>query len=654
MKRQFGSAYAEFDGTRLTVGTGRVSRTWRLTKGGLRTAEITCGNASWTATAEGLCDWTVPGVDEAGHLGCELLDLRMEESDDEGFSSRHLAVTLDLRYPGPVMDVRFCVWTYPEAPGLRTQLFLRPGVSGRVRFLEETGRAESLPFELGDANCLAAGYYNGTQGRNTRETELLREEQFHVPHTVDWAGIAMAEKAGSAIALIKESHKCVNQSGCDTGAFVFDPADGVSSTGWGLAVSTTARSSQWGLAGAVLDPREYHPAWAHWTICVEGGEPELQRAIKDFDRLRYPVDPERDLYIIANTWGSRGLTDGRGSRDAAAEANVLREIDAAAELGIDIVQIDDGWQLDAEWKGSWHPPHDHGWRPHPTIYPDGWTRVRRHARRKGVELGLWAGAQWISREEMIENWNAGGFRQWKLDFANLREYADLRELVRKMREFTLATGHRVRMNLDVTEDWPRFGYFFGREFGCCYLENRKPKLPKSVVYVPYLVLRDLWQVAKYCNLNRFQGPIQNLADVDPALSDAHEYEQTYAVALVLASTPLFFMEVQRFDEASRSSIKPLLDAYRRRRDRIYRSSVYPIGEKPDNASWTGFQCHLACENAGYLLLFRERLNDERTRKIVLQEIGEATFTNCLTGAPVDGGKFEIPTAPGFLFLEYQA
>jgi hypothetical protein len=99
-----------------------------------------------------------------------------------------------------------------------------------------------------------------------------------------------------------------------------------------------------------------------------------------------------------------------------------------AELGIDAVQIDSGWQLPPDSRGDFHPPQDNGWRPHPTIYPDGWTNIRRRAAQKGVQLGLWGAAQRISREELVANYREGGFVQWNLDFANLRDYEDVREL----------------------------------------------------------------------------------------------------------------------------------------------------------------------------------------------------------------------------------
>jgi alpha-galactosidase len=46
----------------------------------------------------------------------------------------------------------------------------------------------------------------------------------------------------------------------------------------------------------------------------------------------------RDGLFLSNTWGHR-------SRDARINADfIAREVEAGTRLGVDVVQIDDGWQ----------------------------------------------------------------------------------------------------------------------------------------------------------------------------------------------------------------------------------------------------------------------------------------------------------------------
>jgi hypothetical protein len=220
----------------------------------------------------------------------------------------------------------------------------------------------------------------------------------------------------------------------------------------------------------------------------------------------------------------------------------------------------------------------------------------------------------------------------------------------------------VRVNWDVTENPPRYGYFFAREYGSIYLENRKPARPLSVVYRPHTVLRDLWQVAKYLNLHRFQCSIQNVDRVDPEQSDAFLHSHSYAVAIALMGIPLFFLETKHYSAGARAEIRAMLDLYKQHRLAIYRGIVHPIGEKPDNASWTGFQCHLADERCGYLTVFRERCNAdaERTLRLGWLERGGALLTDLVRGTTAEtqvGGDGAIPLriddAPGFRFMRYE-
>jgi hypothetical protein len=456
--------------------------------------------------------------------------------------------------------------------------------------------------------------------------------------------VACLEDDLGGIALVKESHKCVNQRGHATGGFIVDEKEGLACTGWGLRPDEISQEA-------------LTPGWASWCLAWLGGDLDREIAFKTFDRLRYPIDPKRDIYIQANTWGS--TDNSRDARRAATEESVLQELKTCADLGIDVLQIDDGWQVPPGHPTS--DPGPRGWHPYPETYPEGWDNVRSRAEELGLKLGLWAAAMPISLEELKANFTEGGFVQYKLDFASLRSRSEIEALMKKVRAFVKWTGHRVRVNWDVTENSPRYGYFFAREYGCIYLENRKPERPISVVYRPHTVLRDLWQVARYLNLHRFQCSIQNVDRVDPAWSDAGLHSHGYATAIALMGIPLFFQETKHYTEEAKAEIRPVLDVYRKHRDAIYKGIVHPIGERPDNASWTGFQCHLPDEGCGYLTIFRERCNVDPVKVLELGWLEEGAIytTDLIRGTRAEnqvrpGGRvtFGIEEAPGFLFYRY--
>jgi hypothetical protein len=190
------------------------------------------------------------------------------------------------------------------------------------------GRTDFLPISPIGMKRRNIGYFNDTQNRNTVETPLIKEEEitstFDKTETYDWSNILCLENNTQGVMLVKESHKCVNQYGAETGDFEL--------TKTGIANRGTALLPQ------EITPDTYKWCWATWSILYKAGDVNQQLALKEFDRIRYPIDPSRDIYIQANTWGS-----GR-DRAAAVETNVLKEINQQAALGIDIQQVDDGWQ----------------------------------------------------------------------------------------------------------------------------------------------------------------------------------------------------------------------------------------------------------------------------------------------------------------------
>lgn len=641
------------DGDQLIARTGCVQRTWRWTQTGLATMQIIelASGRTRTAAVE-QCDWQ-PLVTE-DPTEARLIELTADVSDDEGFTTQHIAAAALIEYPTLGLTLRWVLWVYPDAPGLRTQLSVK---AADDRYTQKADMSQGLPVDMhveqvpiGAADCRRRflGYYNATQQRNTTHENILKEEVIAHPLSYrewcDWASAACAEDDEGGIALVKESHKCVNQAGHTSGMFMCDQSRGLINTGWGMRPQEISTDT-------------FTPGWATWTIVWTGGDLQREVAFKTFDKTRYPIDPARDVYVQANTWGS--TTNGQDARLAATQDPVLKELESCADLGIDVLQIDDGWQV-PPGNHTWQP-EDNRWHPHPESYPDGWGPVKDRAAELGVRLGLWAAAQPVGLDQLKQNYTDGGFEQYKLDFAVLKKREEIDGLMNKVREFIEWTGHKVRVNWDVTENPARYGYFFAREYGCIYLENRKPQRPVGVIYRPHTVLRDLWQLSKYLNLHRFQCSIQNIDRVDPALSDAHLHSHAYATAIALMGIPLFFQQTRYYTDAARDQIRPLLATYKQHREAIYSGIVHPIGDRPDNASYTGFQCHLPGTDEGYLMLFRERCNHQpqHTYHLGWLDAGRIELTDLLTDQTTeaqlgaDGAlAIRIENAPGFGFLRY--
>ena len=195
--------------------------------------------------------------------------MRIHRYDADYRSTAHLVVTAEFGYPAHELLVRYEICCYPGAPGVRTRLY----VKGTVPFDPDLrpkhligAYTESLALPAGTFERIAFGYYSDTQHSCHRDLPILKEERTSGPigrgEVFDFAnGLILCGKDGSAV-LVKESHKCVNNSGVDTGEFILH-ADGVRVTGLGLAAA---------YEGPWFDDREFRGCWAGWCIVCSGGK----------------------------------------------------------------------------------------------------------------------------------------------------------------------------------------------------------------------------------------------------------------------------------------------------------------------------------------------------------------------------------------------
>ncbi|MEO6838728.1 MAG: hypothetical protein ABI185_10105 [Ginsengibacter sp.] len=635
-----GTASCRTTDSNLIINSGVTERIYRLTPWGLRTTGLSMGDSKERIFIDSTngADWDM-GSDNKAILN--FITARID--NDSGFTSKHITVVNEFEYREIGLKLRYVIWIYPGS-GIRTQIELKIIKDGKANAYFNKLKVEYLPIQLSDSKVTAFGYYNNTERRDEAATPILKEQQVYSNTFVDWASGLLIQRRTNGLILIKESHKCVNQPGIVTGGFKISPY-GVSITGLGLNIND-------------LDANHFIKCWASWIIPYKGDSTYGMLALKKFDRMRYPLK-KNDIYIMANTWGS-----GSG-RYASREENVLKEIASQASLGIDVQQIDDGWE-----NKYWRPRGTNSFYTatdslHPVkydAYPDGWNKVKQYATQKGIILGLW-GLWTIPEKDLIWNYNQVGFKYYKLDGSYIDTKERLDNFRNRVRSFILYTHHSVRVNLDVTENSPRFGYFYGKEYGNIFLENREPFSGSYafITYTPYLVLRDAWQIAKFINLNKFQIPIQDADKVNRLESDAYLYPNPYCVAIALMGSPVFFEETHFYSCEARKRIKYVLQQYKQYRNEMFKGYVSPIGHVPDNTSWTGFQNFINPSGSGFLLIFRELHNENTSENIKLKFIRNKSveLTNLLTGRKIklfvnkEGlAKFTINKPADFRFYKY--
>ena len=337
---------------------------------------------------------------------------------------------------------------------------------------------------------------------------------------------------------------------------------------------------------------------------------EAERFIRGWYRLVYKPN---SLCAMSNTWGDRN------GRSRVNDSFIRREIESGADIGLDVVQIDDGWQ-----KGIPDTYDDKGlrifegdfWELKKEIFPNGMRSLAEYANQKGVELGLWfaphsngAFAKYERDMQVLKKaYDEWGMRYFKLDMIQLISVEHSERMLDFLDDL-LGLGEGVSVELDVTAD-KRLGYLLSAPYGTVFVENRYTAWSN---YYPHRTLRNLWHLSRYIPASKFQFEIVNpklytdkYSQDDPLRPELYDID--YLFASVMFSNPLFWMETQFLDDECREKLKSIVPIWRKYRDEILNSDVCPIGEEPSGASMTGFVAE--SDSCSHILLLRERSERE--------------------------------------------
>lgn len=411
--------------------------------------------------------------------------------------------------------------------------------------------------------------------------------------------------------------------------------------------------------------------WPVAEVVYAGGAQGRISALRGLQRAIRAYRPERDGLLLSNTWGD-GNADSRITA-----AFVAAEIKAGAAIGVDVVQIDDGWQsgksgnsklLAAGEKGKWGNFRDNAsfWDIDVKRFPQGLGPLVALARENGIELGLWFGpessndcAAWNEdAETLLAFYRNYGIRYFKIDSLMMSSRAAFANQ-RKMFDRLLGeSGGAIVSDFDVTGVAKRPGYFGLGDVGPIFLENR---MWQKGHYWPHQTLRSLWSLAEIVDPVRLRVEFLNPhhgADEYPAESPLApvRYRADALFAMTMVASPLAWMELSELDAESVGELKPVVAVWKRHRARLHAGVTYPIGAKPDGVSWTGFATRAADGEGGYAILFRE-LNPLGEHAFDLRdELPDASMATVLAGnggARMENGKLivNIPGQLDYLWLQ---
>lgn len=358
------------------------------------------------------------------------------------------------------------------------------------------------------------------------------------------------------------------------------------------------------------------------SIRYRGGKAGRIRAATDFQRRFRPYVAGRDGLFLSNTWGD-------GNRDACInERFLLAEVASGAELGVDVIQIDDGWQkgrsansasLAAGEKGRWGSwwEVEGFWDVDPVRFPNGLGKVIGEARSKGMKFGLWFGpdssndaANWNKDADFLLSLHRNlGVDYFKFDSMHTPTPLALSRQAMLMDRLMDESDGRITIDLDVTAG-RRPGYFAFPRIGPVFVENRYIRENDVRLWWPHRTLRNLWGLAHVVDPVRLRMEVLNperksglYPKGDPLAPICWPRDAIFAISMY--SSPLGWFEIQNLSQETVAAWKPLIAQWKRERDAIHDGYIYPVGSAPDGLVWTGFVSAAKDGSAGTALLFRE-------------------------------------------------
>ena len=406
------------------------------------------------------------------------------------------------------------------------------------------------------------------------------------------------------------------------------------------------------------------------TLAYTGGTMGRIAAFQQYQRCLRPYDPARDGMFLSNTWGDR-------NRDARINADfIAQEIEAGGRLGVDAIQIDDGWEVGTTsnsvnaqksggvWEG-FYAAEENFWSVDRERFPQGLEPLIKAARDKGMRFGLWFGpdsaddfAHWRRDADTILRLHREyDVDYFKMDGVKLRSKTGERNLHALFDAVLDGSKGRVTFDLDVTAE-SRPGYFGLMRVGPIFVENRYTDWRR---YWPHQTLRNLWKLAHHNDPVRLRMEFLNHArnqekyagdPLAPAV-----YRPDYLFATVMFSSPLGWFETSLLPETYFAEAAPLIAVWKAHREAIFSGVIYPIGDAPDGVAWTGFVSVAADGKSAYLLLFRE-LNDDTDWQIRLPFLPEVILPLRAVRLGGDGSAMvssggvltaSIPSPQRFLF-----
>ena len=341
----------------------------------------------------------------------ELVSVTVKTDDDDGFSGKHLEVVSTFRYP-QAQAGRSNTWSghFPTRRASARSCGSGPCPASiakelRAAMTGPTKATAALCWPRGRGSTICRwispvpncrrywGYYNDPGNRHDQSKDMLEEKvvrgfPIFQPEAIDWASGEAVEYGDQGVVVVKESPKCVNQQAHLTGGFFSGP-QGLAVTGWGLAPDE-------------IVPDRFRECWATWTHRLQ----RRQRRHADGPETIRPAPAIRCFpSATCSSWPTPGDRPTRAGASSPPRTSCSRRFPPLADLGVDVLQIDDGWQKAGGGPGA------------SSFLPKYAQRLERHQGRRAIgtdcDWGCGSPSAMRMLADLKKNLDELGFITWK-------------------------------------------------------------------------------------------------------------------------------------------------------------------------------------------------------------------------------------------------
>lgn len=542
---------------------------------------------------------------------------------------KHLEVTVEYELDQLMIKKVFRI--YQNCPTIATDIFLKGKAYGSWE-VKRNYPADNAKNVLTQQNEIPVLDQIALKGKHWKlnSVEFFDYSDYYNTFVKSYTGLSYHENVYKGNLLF--FHNLENDNGlfflkeapCTRAQLAYPGADFITNMGQVKVIGA-------GLTAEDLPANEWVKAYGCVVGVYSGGEQERLTALRLYQKNLRVSDPERNEFVMMNTWGDRGDTE------RLTEGFCIRQIEACAKMGITHFQIDYGWQ-DGQDVGTYLNVYNKPdfWTPNKKLFPNGLDPLVKKGKELGVEVCLYLNPSLQNDNEdwekdansIIAMYKAYGIRYFKVDGQKmLTKIAETRTL-KMFEKIEKETNGNVFLNLDITAGM-RGGYFLYNEYGSLFLENRYTEWGN---YYPYWTLRNLWMLAKYFPAERLQIEFpnkwknQDKYEKEDVFAPV-KYSFDYLFATTMAAQPLAWMDVADLPEEALATQK-LIKKYKLIQHDFHQGIILPIGDEPSGRSWTGFQS--IGNGKGYFLVFREKNEDQEGRlKVYLKPGSRISLTPVL-------------------------